>query len=121
MADYDTVRAGEQTIYRPTCHYAYHPADVAVLSLHEMFGRGGQAPTLHKILDENEIIDGPDELGVLIFGHARNAHWYRSQLTMRETRKLTPHQNATRMQVTSAVCDGMSWARVQSKAGHGET
>src|SRR3546814_4482432 len=75
--------------------YAYHPADVAVLSLHEMFGRGGQAPTLHKILDENEIVDGADELGVLIFGHAKNAYWYGSQLSIRETRKLAPYQNAT--------------------------
>jgi homospermidine synthase len=25
--------------YRPTCHYAYHPCNNAVLSLHEMFGR----------------------------------------------------------------------------------
>jgi homospermidine synthase len=24
--------------YRPTCLYAYHPADDAVLSLHELFG-----------------------------------------------------------------------------------
>src|SRR3546814_2155757 len=72
IADYYTVREDEQTVYRPTCHYAYHPADVAVLSLHAMFGRGGQAPTLHKILDENEIVDGADELGVLIFGDRKS-------------------------------------------------
>ena len=27
-------------VYRPTCHYAYHPCDDAVLSLHEMAGQG---------------------------------------------------------------------------------
>src|SRR3546814_10717576 len=97
MADYDTVRAGEQTIYRPTCHYAYHPADVAVLSLHEMFGRGGQAPTLHKILDENEIADGADELGVLIFGHAKNAYWYGSQLSIRSEEHTSELQSLMRI------------------------
>jgi homospermidine synthase len=34
--------ASGTAIYRPTCHYAYHPADDAVLSLHEMFGRAGE-------------------------------------------------------------------------------
>ena len=29
--------------YRPTCHYAYHPCNDAVLSLHELFGQRGQA------------------------------------------------------------------------------
>ena len=29
-------------VYRPTCHYAYHPANDAVLSLHEMFGAAGK-------------------------------------------------------------------------------
>ena len=38
IADYFTVRDGGNVIYRPTCHYAYHPANDAVLSLHEMFG-----------------------------------------------------------------------------------
>src|SRR3546814_5671493 len=102
MADYYTVSEGEQRIYRPTCHYAYHPADVAVLSLHEMFGRGGQAPTLHKILDEHEIVDGADELGVLIFGHAKNAYWYGPQLWILETRKPAPYHNAHGRQVVPA-------------------
>jgi homospermidine synthase len=26
IADYFTVRDGQKVIYRPTCHYAYHPA-----------------------------------------------------------------------------------------------
>ncbi len=31
-----------RSAYRPTCHYAYHPCNDAVLSLHEMFGAGRQ-------------------------------------------------------------------------------
>lgn len=53
IADFFTVRDkdGEVT-YRPTCHYAYHPANDAVLSLHEMFGNGGNAQPVHHVLDE---------------------------------------------------------------------
>jgi homospermidine synthase len=118
IADYLTVRnpAGD-VVYRPTCHYAYHPCNDAVLSLHEMFGRAGQRQTSMHILDENEIVDGEDELGVLLFGHARNAYWYGSQLSIEETRKLAPCQNATGLQVSSAVIAGMVWALENPEAG----
>ena len=86
--------------YRPTCHYAYHPADDAVLSLHELFG-SGKMQEKHHILDENEIVDGIDELGVLLYGHGKNAYWFGSQLSIEETRALAPYQNATGLQVTS--------------------
>jgi homospermidine synthase len=65
-----------------------------VLSLHEMFGAAA-SPAVHHILDENEIVDGIDELGVLLYGHKNNAYWYGSQLSIEETRKLAPYQNAT--------------------------
>ena len=118
IADYFTVRNEKgAAVYRPTCHYAYHPCDDAVLSLHELFGRAGQIQTAHHILTENEIVDGIDELGVLLYGHARNAYWYGSQLSVEETRALAPYQNATGMQVTSAVLAGMVWALENPKAG----
>ncbi len=122
IADYFTAhdKSGDVS-YRPTCHYAYHPANDAVLSLHEMFGNGGKAqPVLH-VLDENELVDGADELGVLLYGHARNAYWYGSRLSVEETRDLAPYQNATGMQVTSAVLAGMVWALENPKAGIVET
>jgi homospermidine synthase len=126
IADYFTLREGGEgggkergeegaqgagnVIYRPTCHYAYHPCNDAVLSLYELFGRAGIIQDQHHILDEHEIADGIDELGVLIYGHARNAYWYGSQLSVDETRQLAPYQNATGLQVTSAVLAGMVWA-----------
>ena len=64
----------------------------------------------HHILDENEIVDGIDELGVLLYGHGKNAYWFGSQLSIEETRELAPYQNATGLQVTSAVLAGMVWA-----------
>ncbi len=82
IADYYTVREGDKAVFRPTCHYAYHPADDAVLSLHEMWGNAGKVQEKHHILDENEIVDGIDELGVLVYGHAKNAYWYGSQLSI---------------------------------------
>ena len=109
IADYFTVCEGGKVVYRPTCHYAYHPCDDAVLSLHEMAGAGWKPPQTWHILSEDEIVDGIDELGVLLYGHARNAYWYGSQLSIQETRRLAPYQNATGLQVTSAVLAGILW------------
>jgi homospermidine synthase len=122
IADYYTVLAEDGTpVYRPTCHYAYHPSNDAILSLHEMFGAGGQAQPVQHVLDERELIDGVDELGVLIYGHERNAYWYGSQLSLDEARDLAPYQNATGLQVSSAVLAGMVWALENPEAGIVET
>jgi homospermidine synthase len=121
IADFFTVREGDDVVYRPTCHYAYHPANDAVLSLDEMFGQAGKAQSKLHILDEHEIADGIDELGVLLYGHAKNAYWYGSQLSIEETRDLAPYQNATGLQVTSAVLAGMAWALQNPSAGIVET
>ncbi len=117
IADFFTLRENGRAVYRPTCHYAYHPCNEAVLSLHEMFGQAGQVQEEHHILDEGEIVDGIDELGVLLYGHAKNAYWYGSQLSIEETRRIAPYQNATGLQVTSAVLAGMVWALENPKAG----
>jgi homospermidine synthase len=118
IADFFTVRdKNGKVTYRPTCHYAYHPANDAVLSLHEMFGNGGKPQPVFHVLDEHEIIDGIDELGVLLYGHKKNAYWYGSQLSIEETREIAPYQNATGLQVSSAVLAGMVWALENPEAG----
>jgi homospermidine synthase len=118
IADYFTVRDKKGKVtFRPTCHYAYHPCNDAVLSLHEMFGAAGKVQPVHHVLDEHELVDGMDELGVLLYGHKKNAYWYGSQLTLEEARDLAPYQNATGLQVTSAVLAGMVWALEHPKAG----
>ena len=117
IADYLTVRDGKKVVYRPTCHYAYRPADDAVLSLDEMAGAQWQRQPESQILDENEIVDGVDELGVLLYGHKLNAYWYGSQLSIEETRRIAPYQNATGLQVTSAVLAGMVWALENPERG----
>jgi homospermidine synthase len=117
ISDYFTLSKGRKATFRPTCHYAYHPCNDAVLSLHEMAGRQWQRQSGSHILDENEIVDGIDELGVLLYGHKKNAYWYGSQLSIEETRKLAPYQNATGLQVTSAVLAGTVWAIENPTAG----
>jgi homospermidine synthase len=109
IADYFTVREGMNVVYRPTCHYAYHPCDNAVLSVHEFAGRNWRLQEDKRIMME-DITEGIDELGVLLAGHKKNAYWYGSQLSIDEARKLIPHNNATSLQVTVAVLSGMVWA-----------
>lgn len=118
ISDFFTVRdkKGDVT-FRPTCHYAYHPCNDAILSLDEMFGAAGKAQPVHHVLDEDELVDGVDELGVLLYGHKKNAYWFGSQLSLEEARKLAPYQNATGLQVTSAVLAGMVWALENPEAG----
>lgn len=120
ISDYYTVGKGQNPEYRPTCHYAYRPCDDALLSVNDAMG-SGQEPKSQRILDENAIHSGMDELGVLLFGHAKNAYWYGSRLTIEQTRSLAPFQNATALQVTSAVLAGMVWALENPEAGIVET
>src|SRR5690242_17693744 len=108
IADYLTLRDGERVRYRPTCHYAYHPCDDAVLSLHELAGKNWRVQK-HKRLLMDEIVAGTDELGVLLLGHAENAYWYGSRLSIESARRLAPHNNATSLQVTVSVLAGVIW------------
>jgi homospermidine synthase len=116
ISDYFTVREGTKVAYRPTVHYAYHPCDDAVLSVHELAGKNwNQQKTQRLMMDE--IVTGIDELGVLLMGHKRGAYWYGSQLSCDEARALVPHNNATSLQVTVAVLAGVVWAIENPTAG----
>ncbi len=116
LADYYTVSEGGRVVYRPTSHYAYHPSDAAVLSVHEFAGRNWRLQE-HKRIMMDEITEGMDELGVLLAGHARNAYWFGSQLTIQQARALAPHNSATSLQVTAAALAGMVWAMENPRRG----
>jgi homospermidine synthase len=116
LADYYTVMDGERVAYRPTTHYAYHPSDNAVLSVHEFAGNNWHLQD-HKRIMMNEITAGIDELGVLLAGHAKNAYWYGSQLSIEEARTLAPFNSATSLQVTAAALAGMIWAMENPNRG----
>lgn len=116
IADYFTVRENNLLAYRPTVHYAYHPCDDAVLSLHEYNGKN-QEMQPRKRLMVDEIVDGVDELGVLLMGHAKGAYWFGSHLSTHQTRALIEHNSATSLQVTVGVLSGVIWALENPKAG----
>lgn len=109
ISDYYTVRDGDKVLYRPTCHYAYHPCDDTVLSVHELAGRNWVGQEKRRIFMD-EIYDGVDELGALLMGHPKGAYWYGSQLSVHEARKLAPFNNATSLQVAAGVLGGVVWA-----------
>ncbi len=116
IADYLTVRHGDQVRNRPTCHYAYHPCDDAVLSLHEFAGKNFRLQDRKRLMME-EITAGIDELGVLLMGPANGVYWYGSRLSIAEARRVAPHNNATSLQVTAAVLAGMIWALEHPREG----
>ena len=116
IADYLTVGAGADARYRPTCHYAYHPCDDAVLSLHELAGKNWELQTRKRLIVD-EITTGIDELGVLLMGHPKGVYWYGSRLSIDEARRVAPHNNATSLQVTAAVLAGIIWAIENPRRG----
>ena len=116
IADYLTLRDGDRVRSRPTCHYAYHPCDDAVLSLHEFAGKNWRLQRLKRLMME-EITDGIDELGVLLMGPPGGVYWYGSRLTIAEARRAAPHNNATSLQVTAAVLAGVVWALEHPRQG----
>ncbi|HEX4025489.1 MAG TPA: saccharopine dehydrogenase C-terminal domain-containing protein [Steroidobacteraceae bacterium] len=116
IADYYTARKDSQVTYRPTVHYAYHPSDATVLSVHEFCGRNYQMQARKRILMD-DISAGIDELGVMLAGHKRNAYWYGSRLSVQEARALAPFNNATSLQVAAAVLAGMVWAMENPNEG----
>ena len=108
IADYFTGTFNGK-LYRPTVHYAYHPCDSAVLSLHEMAGENFQLQKKKRVIVD-EVMDGMDELGVLLMGHKKNAYWYGSRLTIEQTRAVASNNNATTLQVTSSAMAALLWA-----------
>jgi len=109
IPNYLTVEEGGKVVYRPTVHYAYHPCDAAVLSVHELNGKNF-VEQKQKRLMVDEITDGIDALGVLLAGHAKGAYWFGSQLSIHEARKLAKHNSATSLQVTTPTMAGVCWA-----------
>ena len=117
IPDYLTHREGDRVAYRPTVHYAYHPCDDAVLSVHEFAGRNWRIQKTKRILNQEILPGGIDELGVLLAGHKKNAYWFGSQLSIEEARKLCPHNTATSLQVCVSVLSGMVWAMENPNRG----
>ena len=102
LAGYFTMTSDSGEVsYRRSFRCTYRPAGAAMLSWHELPGNPGQSQRTHEILDEADTLDGIDGLGVLRYGHARNACRSGSRLSVEETGKLASYQNAAGLQATS--------------------
>lgn len=108
ISDRLTVWEGDKAVYRPTVHYAYFPCHETISSLHELRGLNYVLPAKQRIMTD-EITSGADILGALLMGHAYNSWWTGSNLSIEETRRLIPNQNATTLQVAIGVIAAVLW------------
>jgi len=109
ISDRLTVWKRGKPAYRPTVHYAYMPCDETLSSLHELRCRNYELQSEFRILGD-EVTGGTDSLGALIMGHKYNSWWTGSILSIEESRRLVPHQNATTVQVAIGVVSAAMWA-----------
>jgi homospermidine synthase len=116
IADHLTVGDPRDPVYRPTVHYAYHPCDDTVLSLHELAGRQWRLQEKQTLI-RDDIISGRDELGVLLMGPRIGAYWHGSQLTIDDARALCPDNSATSLQVAAPILAGMVWVMKNPERG----
>ncbi len=104
IADYFSIK----NKYRPTVHYSYRPCSDAIVSIHD-FNSSSQLEPENKLVLNEEIVGGMDELGVLLMGNKNGVYWYGSQLSVSEARDLCPWNTATSLQVAIGVFAGMVW------------
>ncbi len=108
ISDRLTVWKNKKALYRPTVHYAYMTCHETLSSLHELRCRNYELQPKLRIMGD-EITTGDDILGALLMGHRYNSWWTGSVLSIEESRKLVPHQNATTMQVAIGVVSALIW------------
>jgi len=109
VSDYLTLREGGRVVYRPTVAFVYLACDSAMASLHESMMRDWALPEAQRVMGE-DILDGRDELGVLLMGHGLGGWWYGSELDIHEARRLVPGQNPTAIQVSAGALAAAVWA-----------
>jgi len=117
ISDKFTIWEKAKAIYRPTVHYVYMPCHETISSLHELRCRGYNLQPKLRIMND-EITKGDDILGALIMGHKYNSWWTGSILSIEESRRLVPHQNATTMQVAIGVVSAAMWAIENPNRGY---
>lgn len=110
ISDFLTVRdSSGSTLYRPTVHYAYCPCPAAIASLKSLRRRKYRMQEQTRIMGDDILSGGRDELGVLLMGHDLQSWWSGTILTIDEARELVPGQNATTVQVAAAVLSAVLW------------
>lgn len=111
-----TLKKANKIFYRPTVLYAYLPSNETISSLHELRCRNYELQPKLRIMND-EITSGTDTLGALIMGHPYNSWWTGSVLSIDESRRLVPHQNATTVQVGIGVVSAVLWMLDNTEKG----
>jgi homospermidine synthase len=117
ISDRWTVWRDGRAVYRPTVHYAYMPCDATVASLHELKCRNYRMQSKMRIMDDREIVSGSDILGALLMGHPYGSWWTGSVLSIEESKRLAPGQNATTIQTALGVIAAVMWMIKNPKEG----
>ncbi|MDD5623289.1 MAG: saccharopine dehydrogenase NADP-binding domain-containing protein [Candidatus Peribacteraceae bacterium] len=96
--------------HRPTVHYAYCPCHEALLCLEDLRTKHNYVMQKQwKIMCDDILPGGVDELGVLLMGHDFKSWWMGTVLSVDEARKLVPGQNATILQVAASAMAAVCW------------
>jgi homospermidine synthase len=111
-----TVWHDNTAIYRPTVHYAYCLSDAALASLYEFRMRDYVCQPKKRIIYD-EIIQGHDEVGCLLMGHAYQSWWIGSVLDIATARSLAPGQNSTTVQVAISIVAAAVYAIKNPRQG----
>ena len=119
ISEYLTLGEAGKVIYRPTVAFAYLPCDAALASLHEAMMRDWRLQETQRIIDD-DVVDGRDELGVLLMGHGLGGWWFGSQLDIHEARRLVPGSNPTAIQVAAGVLAATAWVANNPRVGYCE-
>jgi len=89
------------------------------LSLHELAGKNYDYEQFsYKLLNYTNVLEGADELGVLLAGHKKNAYWWGSTLNFDQAKKISPYNSATTLQVVSGVIGGVAYALQNPNEGY---
>lgn len=105
--------------YRPTVAFSYLACDAAMASLHECLMRDWVPQPAERIMND-DIVEGRDELGVLLLGNRQTGWWYGSQLDIHQARRLVPGSNPTAVQVAAGAVAAALWALANPERGYCE-
>jgi homospermidine synthase len=116
IADFYTVRENAAVQWRPTVKFIYRPCDDALVSIESIAAAGWTLPSRTRVLLA-EIVQGADELGVLLMGPSFGSLWFGSRLSASEAQSLAPSTNATTLQVAAGILGGLVWLLENPRVG----
>ncbi len=95
--------------YRPSVYYVYRPTSATIAGLHDWVAAEYQISGDCVLLDDFNISDGADYLGVLLMGDF-GAMWCGNILSAERASQIAHFANATTLQVTVPLLAAIEWA-----------